>query len=80
MHNIADIGCIAHRAGIAEARFDESLREMGDWDLLLRLTRDAPPLALPAVACYYTTDAPDRLSHGPTYEADLAKVREKNRR
>jgi glycosyltransferase involved in cell wall biosynthesis len=79
-HNIADMGCIAHRAGIAEAHFDESLREMGDWDLLLRLTRCAVPLALPAIACFYTTDAPNRLCHGPTFEADLAAVRMKNRR
>jgi len=80
VNNIADIGCIAHRAGLPEARFDESLREMGDWDLFLRLTRDAPPLALPAIACYYTTDAPNRLSSGPTFQADLAAVRSKNKR
>jgi glycosyltransferase involved in cell wall biosynthesis len=78
--SIADIGAIAHRAGLPEARFDESLREMGDWDLFLRLTRTAPPLALPAIACFYTTDAPHRLSHGPTFAADVAAVRAKNRR
>jgi hypothetical protein len=78
--NVADIGCIAHRAGLAEARFDESLREMGDWDLFLRLTRGMQPLALPAIACFYTTDAPNRLSNGPTFEADMAAVRIKNRR
>jgi len=78
--NIADIGCIAHRAGLAEARFDESLREMGDWDLFLRLTRDKPPLAVPAIACFYTTDAPNRATNGPTHERDLAAVRQKNRR
>ncbi len=78
--NIADIGCIAHRSKLPEARFDETLREMGDWDLFLRLTRDAPPLALPAVACFYTTDAPNRLSNGPTFHADQAAVRSKNKR
>jgi glycosyltransferase involved in cell wall biosynthesis len=78
--NIADMGCIAHRAGLPEASFDETLREMGDWDLFLRLTRTAPPIALPAIACFYMTDAPNRLSYGPTYEADLATVRAKNRR
>jgi hypothetical protein len=78
--SVADIGAIAHRAGLPEARFDESLREMGDWDLFLRLTRAAPPLALPAIACFYTTDAPNRLSHGPTFAADKAAVRAKNRR
>jgi glycosyltransferase involved in cell wall biosynthesis len=78
--SVADMGCIAHRAGLPEGRFDESLREMGDWDLFLRLTRTAPPLALPAIACFYTTDAPNRLSHGPTFAADKAAVRAKNRR
>jgi hypothetical protein len=78
--NIADMGCIAHRAGLPEARFDDQLREMGDWDLFLRLTRDKPPLAVPAVACFYTTDAPNRTSNGPTHELDLATVRRKNQR
>lgn len=80
VHNIADMGCIAHRAGLPEARFDEALREMGDWDLFLRLTRNAPPMALPAIACFYTTDAPNRLSNGPSFHADLDAVRRKNRR
>ncbi|MFO1061878.1 MAG: glycosyltransferase [Dongiaceae bacterium] len=78
--NIADMGCIAHRAGLPGTRFDEGLREMGDWDLLLRLTRDKAPFALPAIACYYTTDAPHRLSNGPTFATDLALVRERHRR
>jgi hypothetical protein len=79
-NNIADMGCIAHRAGLPEGHFDENLREMGDWDLFLRLTRKAPPLALPAIACFYGTDAPNRLSHGPTFAADSLAVRAKNKR
>ncbi len=77
--NLADIGAVAHRRGLPEARFDEGLREMGDWDLLARLTRDKPPLMIPAVACFYYTTAPDRLSGGPTYRADAARVRAKAR-
>ena len=77
-NNIADMGCIAHRAGLDEARFDETLKEMGDWDMFLRLTRNAPPLALPALACFYTTDAPHRLTNGPTHAADARAVRVKN--
>jgi hypothetical protein len=72
--NLADIGAIAHRSGFREARFDETLQEMGDWDLLLRLTKDRDPLVLPAIACYYTTDAPNRLTGGPTQRADHAAV------
>jgi glycosyltransferase involved in cell wall biosynthesis len=77
--NLADIGAVAHRSGLPEARFDEGLREMGDWDLLARLTRHKAPLMIPAVACFYYTTAPDRLSGGPTYHADAARVREKAR-
>lgn len=76
-NNLADMGAIAHRAGLAEARFDEMLREMGDWDLLVRLTRDKAPLVLPALACFYHTDAPNRLSGGPTARADARRVRAK---
>lgn len=73
--NLADMGAIAHRAGLAGARFDETLREMGDWDLLIRLTRDKAPLVLPVIACFYHTDAPGRLSGGPTFKADARRVR-----
>jgi hypothetical protein len=79
-NNIADMGCIAHRAGLAQAHFDERLREMGDWDLFLRLTRDKPPLAVPAIACFYTTDAPDRTTNGSTHLVDMENVRQRNRR
>lgn len=76
--NLADISAIAHRAGLPGARFDESLIEMGDWDLLCSLTADRDPLVLPAIACFYTTDAPGRLSGGPTYHADHDTVRRKH--
>lgn len=73
--NLADMGAIAHRRGLAEARFDETLREMGDWDLLIRITSGKAPLVLPAVACFYHTGSPHRLSGGPTFEADGLRVR-----
>lgn len=76
--NLADISAIAHRAGLPGARFDESLVEMGDWDLLCTLTADRDPLTLPAIACFYTTDAPNRLSGGATYDADHEAVRRKH--
>jgi hypothetical protein len=73
--NLTDMGAIAHRAGLPAARFDESLRTMGDWDLLLSLTAAQDPLVLPAVACYYRTDAPVRLTASLTAAEDEAKVR-----
>lgn len=78
-HNITDIGAIVHRAGLPEATFDEALREMGDWDLFLRLTRDTVPLTLPAIACYYESHATDRLSAGPTHVVDGDRIRSKVR-
>jgi Glycosyl transferase family 2 len=72
--NPADISAMAHRSGLPGAWFDEGLREMADWDLLVRLTADKDPLVLPAVACYYRTDAPRRLTKGPTHDADHAIV------
>ncbi|MFI6304736.1 glycosyltransferase family 2 protein [Amycolatopsis thailandensis] len=76
--NLADTGAVAHRAGLEEARFDESLVEMDDWDLLLSLTAERDPLVVPAISCFYSTAAPNRLSHGPTYDADFAAVRRKH--
>ncbi|WP_328701679.1 glycosyltransferase family 2 protein [Amycolatopsis pittospori] len=76
--NLADTGAVAHRAGLEEARFDESLVEMDDWDLLLSLTAERDPLVVPAISCFYSTAAPNRLSHGPTYDTDFAAVRRKH--
>jgi glycosyltransferase involved in cell wall biosynthesis len=72
--NLADMGSIAHRSGLAEARFDVRLAQVGDWDLLLRLTAESDPLVLPAIACYYTTDAPNRITGGPSQQADVRRV------
>jgi glycosyltransferase involved in cell wall biosynthesis len=73
--NLADMGAIAHRAGLPEARFDETLTTVADWDLLIRLTAERDPLVLPAIACYYNTDVHVRLSGGPTQPDDIAKVK-----
>jgi hypothetical protein len=77
--NLADTSAIVHRAGLAEARFDESLQLLSDWDLLARLTTDRDPLVLPAIACFYSTDAPDRISGGPSEAADAELVRRRVR-
>jgi hypothetical protein len=74
-HNLADMGAIAHRAGLPEARFDERLQTLGDWDLLVGLTATRDPFVLPAIACYYSTDAPARLTGSPTEADDTARVR-----
>jgi glycosyltransferase involved in cell wall biosynthesis len=77
-----DTGVIAHRRDDA-LRFDPDVTYFGDWDLALRLSASAAPVELPAVAIYYATDQPDRLSgdRDPYYlddarvEADLIRRR-----
>ena len=59
-YNIADMNVLAHRRN--GVRFDEELSQLGDWDLLLQLAADTVPLEVPAIAAYYRTDAPARLS------------------
>jgi predicted AlkP superfamily phosphohydrolase/phosphomutase len=75
--NFTDIGVLAHRAGMAEARFDEQLVQYGDWDLFWRLTRREAPLELPAIACLYTTTSAGRLSQGGDRDEEKALVRAK---
>ena len=73
--NLADMGAIAHVAGLPEARFDERLWEFADWDLFLALTEHRTPLELPAVALCYSSAGDDRLSGRHSH--DDAIVREK---
>lgn len=75
--NFIDIGQVAHRRGLPEACFDEKLAGVGDWDLLLRLTRDREPLVIPAIATFYSTIAADRLSCDPAFYDDIDRVRKK---
>lgn len=57
-----DVNSLAHRAGLPEAHFDRDFGPAADYDLAIRLTRDKAPLALPAIACYYYTSAPERAT------------------
>ena len=62
--NMIDTNALAHRAGLAEARWDEDLPVLVDWDLAIRLTADGRVRPLPVRACTYTTGAMARLSDG----------------
>jgi hypothetical protein len=73
--NVTDIGAIAHRRDLEEARFDEDVPTAEDWVLLLRLTSDREALAIPALSHAYVMDAPDRVSRDPGYRAGLDEIR-----
>jgi hypothetical protein len=68
--NLADIGVLAHTAGLPEATFDERLWEFADWDLFLALTEHRTPVELPAVAVYYRTEG-ERLSGAHRGDTEL---------
>jgi hypothetical protein len=73
--NYIDMNVIAHRAGLPEARFDPALRSSIEWEMLLRLTAGRTPLELPAIACLYSSYAPNRLSDRTTYLEENRLVR-----
>ncbi len=76
--NRVDMNAIAHRR--SDARFDADLAYYGDWDLLLQLTAGDPPVEVPAVAAYYRTDVPGRMSSTLAPEEidrEYRRVREK---
>lgn len=73
--NYVDMGTIAHRNGLAGARFDHDLRVFGDWDLFGRLAATTPPLPLPALSVIYRTDVPNRLSELHEGHPDFDTVR-----
>jgi predicted AlkP superfamily phosphohydrolase/phosphomutase len=79
-HNFTDMNVLAHRAGLPEAIFDETIATYGDWDIFWRLTRSAPPLELPVIGCHYSTDGDGRLSHSATDLADREFLRDKFRK
>jgi len=59
-NNRVDMNVLAHRR--TPLRFDVETWTFEDWDFLLQLMeRYGEPLRLPALAAYYTTDAPNRM-------------------
>lgn len=73
--NPTDMSALAHRAGLEQARFDERLSRLEDWELLARLTAAKDPFVVPAIASHYGTRPEDRLSLEPPDRADLEAVR-----
>lgn len=77
--NFIDQGTIAHRAGLPEARYDETLPGLVDWDLILRLTAKRDPVVVPVVASHYSTSTPGRVSGSFDLPATAARIRDRAR-
>ncbi len=76
--NITDAGAIAHRSGLAEARFDEGLSTGEDWDLLLRLTAEREAFAIPAISHAYAMEGDGRMTEDPEHLAGLEQIRRRH--
>jgi|GEM_PF-1276115 len=73
--NYVDRNTMAFRARHRDLRYDTTLGGAIDWDHSLRLFARTPPLALPAIACYYRTVLPDRMSDRPEKLEGFHRVR-----
>jgi glycosyltransferase involved in cell wall biosynthesis len=62
--NYIDLNVFAHRRRLVEelGGFDESLTRLVDWDLILRYTTNAAPLALPVIGGRYEGGHSDRIT------------------
>lgn len=59
--NYVDLNSFCHRRALFDelGGFDETLRRMVDWDLILRYGSRAPPAYAPFIGCFYRDDASD---------------------
>ena len=78
-YNYIDINVVAHRTALYEkyGGFDETLDRVIDWDLLLRYTRDKPPLAIPFLAARYGAADPKRISSEAVYGPNWVRIKQK---
>ena len=72
--NYIDLGVIAHRNGLGELWFDESLPRLIDYEYVVNLAGRFGIEPLPVVASYYMTDAPGRITSGPVDEQLVAEL------
>jgi glycosyltransferase involved in cell wall biosynthesis len=80
--NFIDMNVFMHRRGLLDAcgGFDEGLRRMIDWDLILRLTEAGPAVAVPVIGARYRTHAGNRITTGESFSEAYRKIRAKWRR
>jgi glycosyl transferase family 2 len=76
--NFIDLGVLAHRNGLG-LTFDESLPRAVDWDYVVRVAGRFGMEPLPAVASFYTTDAPARISFRALHDHESEAMRRRFR-
>ena len=76
--NLTDVGALAHRRDLPEARFEEGPATAEDWDLLIRLTADRPALAVPAISHAYSVGGDEHASSAASHQDALEAVRRRH--
>jgi len=77
LRNFIDQGMIAHRVGMATASYDEPVSEAGDWDFIVRATRDRDAVRVPVVAVHYRTRHAGRISSGREMDVRVAATQQR---
>lgn len=79
--NYIDLGVYVHHRDCycALGGFDEELRRLVDWDLILRYSKKYPPAYLPVtVMSYNDADSKDRITHKECLRAAINRIQEKH--
>jgi len=79
--NYLDLNAFVHRRTLYEnlGGFDEGLRRLVDWDLILRYTRTKKPLFVPCVLSHYIfKNSGDSITDKEDYNLALTRFDEKN--
>lgn len=76
-NSFIDLNAFAHRrrAYLRYGGFDESLTRLVDWDLILRYTRDVPPICSPALGGRYSSEGPERVSASESRRRNEYRIR-----
>lgn len=77
--NPIDTGVLGHRAGMAEAKWDEALVHCDDWDIAIRLTATGRVRPLPVRACTYTTSSSGRITARHSTPAVVSELQRRAR-
>lgn len=77
LRNFVDQGMIAHRAGLETASYDEPVSEAGDWDFIVRATRDRDAVRVPVVAVHYRTRHAGRISSAREMDERVAATQQR---
>jgi glycosyltransferase involved in cell wall biosynthesis len=80
--NFIDINVFMHRLALFKrlGGFDEELKRLIDWDLILRYTEYTPAVAVEHAAANYRFDGGNRITEGEMFSAANRRIRAKWRR